>query len=70
MPAVLTAQLIGATRSAKPAIGRRLAAMSRQTGLIDIQVAMEADNVFSVVGKIDAVRFMNCVAPPTTAERA
>jgi hypothetical protein len=29
-----------------PFIGRRLATMSRQAGLIDIQVAMEADNVF------------------------
>ena len=42
-----------------PFIGRRLAAMSRQAGLIDIQVAMETDNVFSVVGKIDAERRNN-----------
>ena len=33
--------------------------MSRQAGLIDIQVAMETDNVFSVVGKIDAERRRN-----------
>jgi ubiquinone/menaquinone biosynthesis C-methylase UbiE len=39
-----------------PFIGRRLAGMSRQAGLIDIAVAMEADNVFTAVGKIDAER--------------
>ena len=42
-----------------PFIGRRLAGISRQAGLIDIQVAMEADNVFTVIGKIDAERRSN-----------
>jgi ubiquinone/menaquinone biosynthesis C-methylase UbiE len=40
-------------------IGRRLAGMSRQAGLIEIQVAIEADSVFTVVGKIDAERRSN-----------
>ena len=42
-----------------PFIGRRLAAMSRQAGLIVIQLTMETDNIFSVVGKIDAERRNN-----------
>jgi ubiquinone/menaquinone biosynthesis C-methylase UbiE len=42
-----------------PFIGRRLAGMSRQAGLTEIQVAMEADNVFTVVGRIDAERRSN-----------
>jgi ubiquinone/menaquinone biosynthesis C-methylase UbiE len=42
-----------------PFIGRRLAGMSRRAGLTDIQVAMEADNVFTVIGKIDAERRSN-----------
>jgi ubiquinone/menaquinone biosynthesis C-methylase UbiE len=42
-----------------PFIGRRLARMSQKAGLVDIQVAMEADNVFTVVGRIDAERRSN-----------
>ena len=42
-----------------PYIGRRLARMSQQAGLIDIKVAIEADNVFTVVGQIDAERRTN-----------
>jgi ubiquinone/menaquinone biosynthesis C-methylase UbiE len=40
-------------------IGRRMARMSQQAGLVDIQVAMEVDNVFTVVGRIDAERRSN-----------
>jgi hypothetical protein len=47
------------SRLVDPFIGRRLAGMSRQAGLIEIQVAIEADNVFTVVGKIDAERRSN-----------
>ena len=33
--------------------------MSQQAGLVDIQVAMEIDNVFTVVGRIDPERRSN-----------
>jgi ubiquinone/menaquinone biosynthesis C-methylase UbiE len=42
-----------------PFIGRRMARMSQQSGLLDIQVTMEVDNVFTVVGRIDAERRSN-----------
>jgi ubiquinone/menaquinone biosynthesis C-methylase UbiE len=40
-------------------IGRRMARMSQKAGLVDIQVAMEVDNVHTVVGRIDAQRRRN-----------
>jgi SAM-dependent methyltransferase len=40
-------------------IGRRLARMSQEAGLVDIQVAMEVDNVYTVVGRIDPERRSN-----------
>jgi hypothetical protein len=36
-----------------------MARMSQQSGLLDIQVTMEVDNVFTVVGRIDAERRSN-----------
>jgi ubiquinone/menaquinone biosynthesis C-methylase UbiE len=42
-----------------PFIGRRMARMSQEAGLVDIQVAMEVDNVFTVIGRIDAERRSN-----------
>jgi ubiquinone/menaquinone biosynthesis C-methylase UbiE len=44
---------------AHPFIGRRMARMSQEAGLVDIEVAMEVDNVFTVVGSIDAERRSN-----------
>jgi ubiquinone/menaquinone biosynthesis C-methylase UbiE len=44
---------------ADPFIGRRMARMSQEAGLVDIQVAMEIDNVFTVIGRIDAERRSN-----------
>jgi SAM-dependent methyltransferase len=40
-------------------IGRRMARMSQEAGLVDIQVAMEVDKVYTVVGRIDAERRRN-----------
>jgi ubiquinone/menaquinone biosynthesis C-methylase UbiE len=40
-------------------IGRRMARMSQEAGLVDIEVAMEVDNVYTVVGRIDAERRSN-----------
>lgn len=47
------------TNLVDPFIGRRLVAMSREAGLVDIEVAMETDNVFTVVGSIDPERRSN-----------
>jgi len=47
------------TQFSDPFIGRRMARMSQQAGLVDIQLAMEVDNVFTVVGSIDAARRSN-----------
>lgn len=40
-------------------IGRKMAGMCRDCGLVDIDVKMEADRVYTVVGKIDAERRRN-----------
>lgn len=40
-------------------IGRKMAGMCRDCGLIDIDVKMETDRVFTVVGKIDSERRRN-----------
>jgi SAM-dependent methyltransferase len=42
-----------------PFVGRKMAGMCRDCGLIDIDVKMEADRVFTVVGKIDPERRHN-----------
>ena len=42
-----------------PFIGRKMAGMSRDCGLIDIDVKMETDRVFTVIGKIDLERRRN-----------
>ena len=42
-----------------PFIGRKMAGMSRDCGLIDIDVKMETDRVFTVIGKIDPERRRN-----------
>jgi SAM-dependent methyltransferase len=40
-------------------IGRKMAGMCRDCGLVDIDVKMEADRVYTVVGKIDPERRRN-----------
>jgi ubiquinone/menaquinone biosynthesis C-methylase UbiE len=47
------------SQSAELFIGRRMARMSQEAGLVDIQLAMEVDNVFTVLGRIDAERRHN-----------
>src|SRR5262249_23609305 len=42
-----------------PFIGRKMAGMCRDCGLIDVDVKMEADRVFTVIGKIDPERRRN-----------
>jgi SAM-dependent methyltransferase len=42
-----------------PFIGRKMPGMCRDCGLIDIDVKMEADRVFTVIGKIDPERRRN-----------
>jgi SAM-dependent methyltransferase len=42
-----------------PFIGRKMAGMCRDCGFIDIDVKMEVDRVFTVVGKIDLERRRN-----------
>jgi ubiquinone/menaquinone biosynthesis C-methylase UbiE len=42
-----------------PFIGRKMAGMCRIAGLVDIDAKMEADRVFTVVGKIDPRRRRN-----------
>jgi SAM-dependent methyltransferase len=42
-----------------PFIGRKMAGMCRAAGLIDIDVKMEVDRVFTVIGKIDPDRRHN-----------
>jgi SAM-dependent methyltransferase len=42
-----------------PFIGRKMAGMCRAAGFVDIDAIMEADRVFTVVGKIDADRRRN-----------
>lgn len=46
-------------RVVDPFIGRKMAGMCFATGFVDIEVAMETDRVFTVVGKIDAQRRRN-----------
>jgi SAM-dependent methyltransferase len=42
-----------------PFIGRKMAGMCRDSGLIDIDVKMETDRVFTVIGSIDQERRRN-----------
>jgi SAM-dependent methyltransferase len=42
-----------------PFIGRKMARMCRDSGLIDIDAKMETDRVFTVIGKIDPERRRN-----------
>jgi SAM-dependent methyltransferase len=42
-----------------PFIGRRMARMCRDCGLIDLEVKMETDRVFTVIGEIDPERRRN-----------
>jgi SAM-dependent methyltransferase len=44
---------------ADPFIGRKMAGMCRDSGLADIDVEMETDRVFTVIGKIDPERRRN-----------
>lgn len=42
-----------------PFIGRKIAGMCRDSGLVDIDVKMETDRVITVIGKIDPERRRN-----------
>jgi SAM-dependent methyltransferase len=46
-------------RLVDPFIGRKMAGMCRDCGLIDIDAKMETDRVFTVIGKIDPERRRN-----------
>lgn len=46
-------------RVVDPFIGRKMAGMCHQCGMVDIAVTMETDRVFTVVGKIDPTRRRN-----------